>query len=151
MEVSRAYPRQLRSAYANLRVPVARLVGSFDIRTRRNTLLRNDLVISITAPNLEREREMEVASRPVEISIDDQLYDLSIKIIPTLLPAGEKRLELRPTREKSNVFRKIGNFIGKSETGRSINFSLILFPSQIIITFRTRNYRSKNRAFSQFS
>lgn len=151
MEVSRAYPRQLRSAYANLRVPVARLVGSFDIRTRRNTLLRNDLVISITAPNLEREREMEVASRPVEISIDDQLYDLSIKIIPTLLPAGEKRLELRPTREKSKVFRKIGNFIGKSETGRSINFSLILFPSQIIITFRTRNYRSKNRAFSQFS
>lgn len=138
MEVSRAYPRQLRSAYANLRVPVARLVGSFDIRTRRNTLLRNDLVISITAPNLEREREMEVASRPVEISIDDQLYDLSIKIIPTLLPAGEKRLELRPTREKSKVFRKIGNFIGKSETGRSINFSLILFPSQIIITFRTR-------------
>lgn len=129
MEVSRAYPRQLRSAYANLRVPVARLVGSFDIRTRRNTLLRNDLVISITAPNLEREREMEVASRPVEISIDDQLYDLSIKIIPTLLPAGEKRLELRPTREKSKVFRKIGNFIGKSETGRSINFSLILFPS----------------------
>lgn len=151
MEVSRAYPRQLRSAYANLRVPVARLVGSFDIRTRRNTLLRNDLVISITAPNLEREREMEVASRPVEISIDDQLYDLSIKIIPTLLPAEEKRLELRPTREKSKVFRKIGNFIGKSETGRSINFSLILFPSQIIITFRTRNYRSKNRAFSQFS
>lgn len=151
MEVSRAYPRQLRSAYANLRVPVARLVGSFDIRTRRNTLLRNDLVISITAPNLEREREMEVASRPVEISIDDQLYDLSIKIIPTLLPAGEKRLELRPTREKSKIFRKIGNFIGKSETGRSINFSLILFPSQIIITFRTRNYRSKNRAFSQFS
>lgn len=151
MEVSRAYPRQLRSAYANLRVPVARLVGSFDIRTRRNTLLRNDLVISITAPNLEREREMEVASRPVEISIDDQLYGLSIKIIPTLLPAGEKRLELRPTREKSKVFRKIGNFIGKSETGRSINFSLILFPSQIIITFRTRNYRSKNRAFSQFS
>lgn len=151
MEVSRAYPRQLRSAYANLRVPVARLVGSFDIRTRRNTLLRNDLVISITAPNLEREREMEVASRPVEISIDDQLYDLSIKIIPTLLPAGEKRLELRPTREKSKVFRKIGNFIGKSETGRSINFSLILFPSQIIITFRTRNYRSKNPAFSQFS
>lgn len=138
MEVSRAYPRQLRSAYANLLVPVARLVGSFDIRTRRNTLLRNDLVISITAPNLEREREMEVASRPVEISIDDQLYDLSIKIIPTLLPAGEKRLELRPTREKSKVFRKIGNFIGKSETGRSINFSLILFPSQIIITFRTR-------------
>lgn len=129
MEVSRAYPRQLRSAYANLRVPVARLVGSFDIRTRRNTLLRNDLVISITAPNLEREREMEVASRPVEISIDDQLYDLSIKIIPTLLPAGEKRLELRPTREKSNVFRKIGNFTGKSETGRTINFSLILFPS----------------------
>lgn len=151
MEVSRAYPRQLRSAYANLRVPVARLVGSFDIRTRRNTLLRNDLVISITAPNLEREREMEVASRPVEISIDDQLYDLSIKIIPTLLPVGEKRLELRPTREKSKVFRKIGNFIGKSETGRSINFSLILFPSQIIITFRTRNYRSKNPAFSQFS
>lgn len=94
---------------------------------------------------------MEVASRPVEISIDDQLYDLSIKIIPTLLPAGEKRLELRPMREKSNVFRKIGNFIGKSETGRSINFSLILFPSQIIITFRRRNYRSKNRAFSQFS
>lgn len=94
---------------------------------------------------------MEVASRPVEISIDDQLYDLSIKIIPTLLPAGEKRLELRPTREKSKVFRKIGNFIGKSETGRTINFSLILFPSQIIITFRTRNYRSKNRAFSQFS
>lgn len=151
MEVSRTYPRQLRSAYANLRVPVARLVGSFDIRTRRNTLLRNDLVISITAPNLEREREMEVASRPVEISIDDQLYDLSIKIIPTLLPAEEKRLELRPTREKSKVFRKIGNFIGKSETGRSINFSLILFPSQIIITFRRRNYRSKNRAFSQFS
>lgn len=94
---------------------------------------------------------MEVASRPVEISIDDQLYDLSIKIIPTLLPAGEKRLELRPTREKSKVFRKIGNFIGKSETGRTINFSLILFPPQIIITFRRRNYRSKNRAFSQFS
>lgn len=57
---------------------------------------------------------MEVVSRPVEISIDDQLYDLLIKIIPTLLPAGEKRslrLELRVLlslmREKSNVFRKL--------------------------------------------
>lgn len=57
---------------------------------------------------------MEVVSRPVEISIDDQLYDLLIKIIPTLLPAGEKRslrLELRVLlslmRKKSNVFRKL--------------------------------------------
>lgn len=57
---------------------------------------------------------MEVVSRPVEISIDDQLYDLLIKIIPTLLPAGEKRslrLELcvllSLMREKSNVFRKL--------------------------------------------
>lgn len=57
---------------------------------------------------------MEVVSRPVEISIDDQLYDLLIKIIPTLLPAGQKRslrLELRVLlslmREKSNVFRKL--------------------------------------------
>lgn len=64
---------------------------------------------------------MEVVSRPVEISIDDQLYDLLIKIIPTLLPAGEKRslrLELRVLlslmRERIS---KIENFInGKSET-----------------------------------
>lgn len=98
---------------------------------------------------------MEVASRPVEISIDDQLYDLSIKIIPTLLPAGEKRLELRPTREKSKVFRKIGNFIGKSETGRSINFSLILFLRKLLLRFergiievkieRFHNFRNEDR------
>lgn len=70
-------------------------------------MLRNDLVISITAPNLEssfekgdreRETEVEVVSRPVEISIDD----LSIKIIPPIATSWSVQ---------SNVFYKIENSI----------------------------------------